>query len=176
MLAANQYTFRHNQVGKYVHWCILKDRGIPTTDSWQTHVPKDTVTHNGVEIMWDKTILTDKKVNYNRPDITIHDTKAKECTFIDVSVPVCDNVIRKEAEKITKYRDLEIEIQKCWNLRRTKTVPIVIGALGTVSTGILEYLKILSPRIRFDTVQKTAMLGTAHILRNFLTPLTNSNP
>ena len=25
----------------------------------------------------------------------------------------------EEAEKITKYRDLEIEIQKCWNLKKS---------------------------------------------------------
>ena len=95
---------------------------------------------------------------------------------MDVSVPVCANVIRKEAEKITKYRDLEIEIQKCWNLRKVRTVPIVVGALGTVSEGILQYISLLSPHIEFTTVQKTALLGTAHILRNFLTPLKNLAP
>ena len=139
-------------------------------------MPIDTVIHNGIEIMWDRKITTDKNVNYNRPDITIHDTKTKKCLFVDVSIPVCNNVIKKEAEKITKYRDLEIEVQKCWNLRKVRTIPIVIGALGTVSTGIQEYLKLLSKNIKFNIVQKTALLGTAHILRNFLTPLDNINP
>ena len=141
MLAANQYTFRHNEVCKYLHWQILKDQGLKITESWQKHVPVDTVIHNGIEIMWDKTIITDKKVNYNRPDITIHDTRTKKCVFIDVSIPVCQNVIKKEAEKITKYRDLEFEVQKCWNLRKTKTIPIVIGALGTASIGVSDYLR-----------------------------------
>merc|ERR1712177_87590 len=113
------------------------------------HVPKDVIIHNGIEVMWDKTITTDKNVNYNRPDITIHDTKKKECIFIDVSIPVCNNVIKKEAEKIAKYRDLEIEVQKCWNLSKVRTVPIVIGALGTVSTQILENLKLILPNIQF---------------------------
>ena len=81
-----------------------------------------------------------------------------------------------EAEKITKYRDLEIEIQKGWNLKKIKTIPIVIGALGTVCKGINDYLKTISPNIEFRIVQKTALLGTAYILRNFLTPLKNSKP
>ena len=176
MLAANQYTFRHNQVGKYIHWCILKNIGAPVSTLWQNHTPLDTTTHNGIDLLWDKTILTDKKVNYNRPDITIHDTKNKECIFIDVSVPVCNNIVQKEAEKITKYRDLEIEVQKCWNLRKVRTIPIVIGALGSVTTGIEDYLKTVSPNIQFNMVQKIALLGTAHIIRNFLTPLKNLNP
>ena len=154
MLAANQYTYRHNQVAKYIHWWILKDLGVKVTESWTEHEPKDNVLHNGISILWDKSIITDKKVKCNRPDITIHDTKKRECIFVDVSVPVCINVLRKEAEKITKYRDLEIEVQKCWNLRKTKTIPIVIGALGTVCKGITEYLKILSPNAEFRTVQK----------------------
>ena len=176
MLAANQYTFRHNQVGKYLHWWILRDRGIPVSKTWQKHTPLDTTTHNGINLLWDKTILTDKKVKHNRPDITIHDTNTRECIFIDVSIPVCSNIVQKEAEKITKYRDLEIEVQKCWNLRKVRTIPIIIGALGTATSGIEEYLKLISPNIQFNMVQKIALLGTAHILRNFLTPLKNSTP
>ena len=100
------------------------------------HVPDDIVTHNGIVVMWDKTVLTDKKVKCNIPDITIHDTKNRDCIFVDVSIPVCINVIRREEEKITKYLDLEIEIQKCWILRKVGKVPIVIGAFGTLSKRI----------------------------------------
>ena len=176
MLAANQYLFRHDQVGKYIHWHILKDLGLKVTDSWIQHVPENVTTHKEMIIMWDKAILTDKKLNCNRPDITIHNTKARECIFVDVAIPVCANVIKKEAEKITKYRNLEIEVQKCWNLSRVHTIPIVVGALGTVSTTILENVKLLSPNIKFSIIQKTALLGTAHILRNFLKPLKHSSP
>lgn len=171
MLTGTQYTYRHNQVAKYVHWVVLKDRGVNVSESWIKHEPKDTVTVGEDIILWDVSIITDKKVMCNRPDITIHDTKNRTCLFIDVSVPVCRNVVRKEAEKIVKYRNLEIEIQKCWDLKTVRTIPVVIGALGTVCNGISEYLKAISPNIEFGIVQKTALLGTAHILRNFLTPL-----
>ena len=123
--------------------------------------------------MWDMFLITDKKVKHNRPDIVIHDTKKKECIFVDVAIPVCYNVVSKEAEKITKYRDLEIEVQKCWNLNKIRTIPIVIGALGSVCRGISDYIEIISPNAKFDIMQRTALLGTAHILRNFLTPYKN---
>lgn len=50
------------------------------------------------------------------------------------------NVINKQAEKITKYRDLEIEIQKYWNLKKVQTMPVVIGALGAICKRFIEYL------------------------------------
>ena len=107
--------------------------------------------------------MTGKKVGCNRPDITVHEMIERECVFVDVSIPVYNNVIKKEAEKITKYRDLEIEVQKCWNLQKVRTIPVVIGALGTVSKGLTEYMKELVPNISMCTVQKTTLLVTAHI-------------
>ena len=53
---------------------------------------------------------------------------------MDFSVPYDMNIVLKTAEKLVKYKDLEIEIQKCWNLKEISTVPVVVGALGTVST------------------------------------------
>jgi len=41
-------------------------------------------------------------------------------------------VIKKEAEKILKYKDLTIEIQRTWNIK-TKVIPLIIGATGTIS-------------------------------------------
>jgi len=42
------------------------------------------------------------------------------------------NVNKKEAEKILKYKDLTIEIQCMWNVK-TKVIPVIVGATGTVS-------------------------------------------
>ena len=113
-------------------------------------------------------ILTEKKVGHNKPDIMVHDENTRECHIIDIAVPVCRNIIQKEAEKITKYRDLGIELQKCWNLRKVRTTPVVIGALGTVTKSMKQNIEKISPNISFNTIQETALLNTAHILRNFL--------
>ena len=47
-------------------------------------------------------------------------------------------------------------------------MPIVIGALGTVSKGLLKGLEDLEVGGRVETVQTTALLRTARILRRVL--------
>ena len=37
--------------------------------------------------------------------------------LIDVAIPGDRNVIKKEAEKILKHKDLTIEIQRMWNVK-----------------------------------------------------------
>jgi hypothetical protein len=49
------------------------------------------------------------------------------------------NVIKKEAEKILKEKDLTIEIQRMWNVT-AKEIPVIKGAIGTISKSFRKYL------------------------------------
>jgi hypothetical protein len=42
-------------------------------------------------------------------------------------------VIKKETEKIIKYKDLTIEIQRVWNIKTINVTPLITGATGTTS-------------------------------------------
>ena len=46
--------------------------------------------------------------------------------LIVVAISRDGNVIKKEAEKILKYKDLTIEIQCMWNVK-TKVILVIIG-------------------------------------------------
>jgi hypothetical protein len=48
-------------------------------------------------------------------------------------------VIKKEAEKILKYKDLTIEIQRMWNVK-TRVIPVIIGATGTIPSSFRKYV------------------------------------
>jgi hypothetical protein len=48
-------------------------------------------------------------------------------------------VIKKEAEKILKYKDLTIEIQHMWSVK-TNVTPIIIETTGTISKSLRKYL------------------------------------
>ena len=77
-------------------------------------------------------------------------------------------IIIKEAEKILKYKDLTTEIQRMWNVK-TKVIPVIIGATGTVSKSFRKYVINMPGKHEVKELQKTAILGTAHILRKVLT-------
>jgi len=57
----------------------------------------------------------------------------------DVAISGDRNVIEKEAEKIPKYKDLTIEIQRMWNVK-TKVIPVKTGGTGTISKSFRKYV------------------------------------
>jgi hypothetical protein len=62
-------------------------------------------------------VQTDRTIPNNKPDIIIWDNEKVTCMLIDVAILGDRNVIKKEAEKILKYKDLIIEIQCMWNVK-----------------------------------------------------------
>ena len=87
--------------------------------------------------------------------------------FIYVAISGDRNVIKEEAEKILKYKDLTTEIQRMWNVK-TKVIPVIKGATGTISKSFRKYVSNISGKHEVKELQKTAILDTAHILRKVL--------
>ena len=87
--------------------------------------------------------------------------------LIDVEISGDRNVIKLEAKKILKYKDLTIEIQRMWNVK-TKVIPVITGATGTISKSFRKYVSNIPGKHEVKEPQKTAILGTAHILRKVL--------
>ena len=69
--------------------------------------------------------------------------------------------------KERKYLDLARELKKLWNMKMT-IIPIVIGAFGTVTEGLLTGLENLDVGWRVETIQTTALLRRPRILRRVL--------
>jgi len=76
-------------------------------------------------------------------------------------------VIKKEAYKLLKYKDLTIEIQLMWNVK-TKVIPVITGATRTISKSFRKYVSNIPEKHEVKELQKIAILGTAHILRKVL--------
>ena len=82
-------------------------------------------------------------------------------------IPSEHNTSVKVTEKLSKYKDLEIEINRMWGTKTT-TIPVVIGALGLVKKGLEKYTDNIPGNINIQEVQKIALLGTGHIIRRVL--------
>jgi hypothetical protein len=87
--------------------------------------------------------------------------------LIDVANPGDRNVIKNEAKKILKHKDLIIEIQRMWNVK-AKVIPIIFGATGPISESLRQYMSNISEEHEIKELQKTTILSTAHILREVL--------
>ena len=66
----------------------------------------------------------------------------------------------KECKKRDKYLDLARELKNLWNMKVT-IIPIIIGALGTVTKGLVQGQEDLEITGRVETVQTTALLRSA---------------
>jgi hypothetical protein len=55
-----------------------------------------------------------------------------------------------------------------WNVK-TRVIPVIIGATGTISKSFRNYVSSIPGNHEVMELQKTAILGTAHILQKVLT-------
>jgi hypothetical protein len=158
-------------VSAQLHFNIWKETGVQFDKKhWYEHVPKSAETSRGgkVTILWNQQVKTDTTIPNNKPDIVIHNNEKGACMLIDVTIPGDRNVIQKEAENILKYKDLKIERQRTWNVK-TRVIPVITGVTRTISKSFRKYVSTIPGNHEVKEQQKTAILGTAHILRKVLT-------
>ena len=121
------------------------------------------------KLLWDFDLQTDHLISARRPDIIIinNNKKKRTCKTVNFAVPADHRIKLKECEKKDKYLDLARELKKLWNMEVT-IIPVVIGAFGTVTKGLLKGLEDLEVEGRVGTIQTTAWFRTARILRRVL--------
>ena len=133
------------------------------------HNPAPVLENDSHKLQWDFSIQTDHLILARRPDLIIINKKKKRiCKIVEFAVPAKHRINLKESEKKDKYLDLARELKKkLWNMKVT-VVQIVIGALGTVTKGLLKGLEDLEVGGWVEIIQMTALLRTARILRRVL--------
>ena len=93
--------------------------------------------------------------------------KKRTCRIVDFAVPADHRVKLKESEKNDKYLDLARVLKKLWNMK-VMIIPIVTGVLGTDTKWLLTGLEDLEIRGQVMTIQTTALLRLARILKRVL--------
>ena len=133
----------------------------------QTNGTAPVLENNTHKFLWDFDIHTDHLISARRPDPIIINKKKRTYKIVDFAVPADHRIKLKEHEKRDKYLDLVRELKKLWNMQVT-IIPIVIGAFGTVTKGLLKGLEDLEVGGRVEIIQNTTLLKTARILRRVL--------
>ena len=126
--------------GKVIHGELCKKLEFDYTDKWYMLNPESVLENKTHKLLRDFEIQTDNLISARRPDLIILNEKKKKmktCKIVDFAVPANHRVKLKECEKRDKYLDLARELKKLLNIKVT-IIPIVIGALGTVTKGLVQ--------------------------------------
>jgi hypothetical protein len=78
-------------------------------------------------------------------------------------------VIIKMMIRFGDYDDDDDNNNNSNNRVKTKVIPVIIGATRTISEEFRKELSHIPAEHKIKELQKTAILGTAHILRKLLT-------
>ena len=124
---------RHYNVARKVYWDICRKNGLEHSEKWYEQVPEGTVKNEEIKVLWDINIQCDNLIEARRPDLIVIDKKEEKGIIIDIAVPADVRIEEKEKAKVEKYQDLKKEIRRLSKLRNVEIVPVVIGALGSVS-------------------------------------------
>ena len=167
-LVPKEYKARHDLVGQVIHWEMCMTFKFDHTNKWYLHNPAPILENNTQKLLWDFNIQTDHLITARRPTLIIIIKKNKEnFKIFDFAFPVNHRINLKECEKKDKYIGLARELKKLWNMKVTFEA-VVIGAFGTITKGLLKGAKDLEFGGRVETIQMTALLRTAKILRRVL--------
>ena len=166
-LAQKEFKARHDWVGNGIHWEMCGKFQFDHTNKWYMHNPAPVLENDSHKLLWDFNIQRDHLIPARRPNLIIINQKMRICKIVDLAVPADHRINLKESEKKDKYLDLTRAIKTLWNMK-VMIVPIVIGALGTVTKVLLKGLEDLEIGGQLETIQMTALLRTARILRRVL--------
>jgi hypothetical protein len=97
----------------------------------------------------------------------LHDKKEKTCLLIHITIPDYSNVNTKETEKLISFKDHEIKVIRVWKMR-TKIVPVIIGALGTIRKGLDQDHQLLPSQLSTTELQTITLMSTVHIIHTVL--------
>lgn len=162
-LAGTDYLQRHDQVAKIVHEELSIVCGLV-----DTRTPYYKYENAEFYLLFNRTVLTDRTVDHNRPDLVFHRKKDNVAFIIDIAIPNTHNMQTKAKEKINKYSKLKEEIGRVWKTEKVDIIPIILSATGIIPSDLFQNLeKLHLPRHLFLPMQKAVILETCRIVRKF---------
>lgn len=171
MLANTDYLHRHNQAARILHQELALKYGLIVQRlPYYKYVPEAVLENDRAKLYWDRSIITDRTILANKPDIVLMDRAESRVFLVDITIPYDENLVRAEADKKTKYLDLAHEVTDMWRVASTEIVPIVISVNGLIPKSLSTHLGRLGicGKSVMATMQKAVLLDNARIVRRFL--------
>ena len=150
-------------MGKVIHKELRKKLNFVHTNKWYI-LNSSLVLENEIhKFWWNFDIKTDYLSSSRRPDLIIINKEKRICKIVDFAVPGDHKIKLKESEK-DKYLDNFRELKKLWDMEVT-FIPVVIGALDTVTKWLVKGLDNLEIRRRVEIIKTITVFRSDRILR-----------
>ena len=136
--------------------------------------------NNHAKLAWDFEFNLRKRTTPKIPNLTLEDKEKKILCIFGTVCPQENNIVTKQDEKQTEYRQLTFELRKRRAEYKIYVIPVVIGALGGgIKEAIHEVNKIfkkddLCKRIVGET-QRTILMDGETITRKILSGPVQTN-
>jgi len=133
------------------------------------YTPANVLDNEHFKLYWNRSILTDKTIHFNRPDITFMNKITKNTFLVDTAVPNTHNLSKTITDKQNKYQEMANEICAMRKQTAAQVIPIVISPTGVITKSLSQSLTRLNLHPNtYIQLQKSVILGTCSIVRNFL--------
>jgi hypothetical protein len=161
---------RHEGLAKIIYQKLAEAAELSDDKSPHCkYTPASVLENENVKLYWNRSILTDKTIPFNRADITFVNKKTKNTFLIDIAVPNTHNLAKTITDTQNKYQELANEICVMWKQKAAQVIPTVISSTGVILTSLSQSLTRLNLHPNtYTQLQKSVILGTCSIVRNFL--------
>jgi len=102
---------------------------IDDKSPYYKYTPASVLENENFKLYWNHSILIDKTIPFNRPDITFMN---RNTFLIDIAVPNTHNLAKTITNKQNKYQELANEICATWKQKAALVILIVISSTGVI--------------------------------------------
>ena len=168
-LAQRQYLWRHNDALKWVLSELLivykfREKQLPLRQE-----PHSNYNNADVEILWDCTVSTDRRLEEegNRPDLVVTNRREKVINVVEMACPSWINRRKTDTRKTEKYRTVRRELMERNEGFRVQQTNIVVDVLGGYDRRVKDDLNSLLGRSKTNkvlrSIQRTILLHAIRI-------------
>ena len=113
-LASSEYAKRHDGVAKVIHQKLAEAAGLIEDKSpYCRYTPANVLENDNFKLYWNRSIITDKTIPANWPDITFTNKRTKTTYLIDIAVPITHNLAKTISEKQTNTKKWKMKYALC---------------------------------------------------------------
>ena len=123
MWATSTYRVCKDGLAKIIHQKLAEAAELIEDERpYYKYTPANLLEKENFKLYWNRSILTDNTIAFNRPDITFMNRKTKNAFSIDIAVPNTHYLAKTITDKQNKYQELTNEICAMWKQKAAQVI------------------------------------------------------